>query len=100
MEVFHFPCSAPGKRLAEAVLNALMATFPTHRNRGIKEANLAALRLTTMPGVLVATEFLTNRTSSGFWPIRPISSCWPRRSRMGLREAGEEGNAGRDGPQG
>jgi N-acetylmuramoyl-L-alanine amidase len=64
--VYHFPGSAAGRRLAESVLKALMATFPTHRNRGIKEANLAVLRLTTMPGILVETEFLTNPTQLRF----------------------------------
>jgi N-acetylmuramoyl-L-alanine amidase len=63
---FHFPGSAPGLRLAESVLKALMATFPTHRSRGSKEAKLAVLRLTTMPGILVGTEFLTNPTELRF----------------------------------
>lgn len=66
MEVFHFPGSAAGRRLAESVLNALLAAFPKHSDRGVKEANLAVLRLTTMPGVLVETEFLTNPTQLRF----------------------------------
>jgi N-acetylmuramoyl-L-alanine amidase len=66
MEVFHFPGSTAGRRLAESVLKALLATFPTHLNRGIKEANLAVLRLTSMPGVLIETEFLTNPTQLSF----------------------------------
>jgi N-acetylmuramoyl-L-alanine amidase len=66
IEVYQFPGSTAGRRLAESVLKSLLATFPSHRNRGIKEANLAVLRLTTMPGILVETEFLTNPTQLRF----------------------------------
>jgi N-acetylmuramoyl-L-alanine amidase len=66
MEVYHFPGSPAGRRLAQSVLDALLATFPRHNNRGVKEANLAVLRLTNMPGILVETEFLTNPTQLQF----------------------------------
>jgi N-acetylmuramoyl-L-alanine amidase len=52
------------------MLDALRSTFPTHKSHGVKEANLAVLRLTNMPGILVETEFLTNPTQLRFWRIR------------------------------
>jgi N-acetylmuramoyl-L-alanine amidase len=66
IEVYHFPGSIAGRRLAESVLKSLLATFPTHKNRGVKEANFTVLPLTTMPGILVETEFLTNPTQLKF----------------------------------
>lgn len=60
MEAFHFPGSTAGRNLATAVLDSLLAAFPGHRNRGVKEANFAVLRLTAMPAMVIENEFLTN----------------------------------------
>jgi N-acetylmuramoyl-L-alanine amidase len=66
MEAYHFPGSPAGRSAATQVLRAMLATFPTHRDRGIKEANFAVLRETEMPAILVEMEFLTNPTELVF----------------------------------
>jgi N-acetylmuramoyl-L-alanine amidase len=60
MEVFCFPGSVRGRELAERVLDSMLTEFDDHRNRGVKEANFAVLRLSGMPAILVECEFLTN----------------------------------------
>jgi N-acetylmuramoyl-L-alanine amidase len=42
------------------MLESIISAFPTHVNRGAKEANFAVLRLTDMTAILIETEFLTN----------------------------------------
>jgi N-acetylmuramoyl-L-alanine amidase len=60
MEIYHFPGSEKGQRVATLVLDKMTAMFPDHKNRGVKEANFAVLRLTEMAAILIETEFLTN----------------------------------------
>ncbi len=66
MEIFCFPGSVAGNQAAQTVLNSLAESFPDHKNRGVKEANWTVLRLTTMPAILVETEFLTNPDQLNF----------------------------------
>jgi N-acetylmuramoyl-L-alanine amidase len=60
MEVYCFPGSATGQKAATQVLKEMIAMFPDHRNRGVKEANYDVLRLTKMAAILIESEFLTN----------------------------------------
>lgn len=60
IEIYHFPDSREGRRVAGAVLQSLVTAFPDHRNRGVKEANFAVLRETEMPAILIETEFITH----------------------------------------
>lgn len=60
MEVFGFPGSVLGAAVARGVLDSMLAKFPGHRNRGVKEANFTVLRTTRMPAILVECEFLTH----------------------------------------
>jgi N-acetylmuramoyl-L-alanine amidase len=60
MEVYCFPGSATGQKAATQVLKEMIAMFPDHRNRGVKEANFDVLRLTEMTAILIENEFLTN----------------------------------------
>lgn len=60
MEVYHFPGSDEGRRVATLVLDRMISAFPGHKNRGVKEANFDVLRLTEMTAILIENEFLTN----------------------------------------
>jgi len=60
MEVYHFPGSKAGQAAAARILESIISAFPTHSNRGVKEANFAVLRITDMTAILIETEFITN----------------------------------------
>lgn len=60
MEVFCFPGSVTGQSAATQVLDEMIAMFPDHRNRGVKEGDYEVLRLTKMTAIIIESEFLTN----------------------------------------
>ncbi len=60
MEVWYFPGSPKGQEAAFSICEEMKSTFPDHKDRGIKEGNLAVLRETGMPAVLVECEFISS----------------------------------------
>lgn len=58
-EVYHYPGSARGKRLAECIQARLVAELNT-ADRGVKTANFQVLRETDCPAVLVEVAFISN----------------------------------------
>lgn len=66
IEAFCFPGSAVGRALAGRVLAAMLEAFPGHRDRGVREADFAVLRMTRMPAALIECEFLTTPMQLSF----------------------------------
>ena len=59
VEVYCYPGSAGGRKLAECLQNHLAGADYT-ADRGVKEADFAVLRMTDMPAALVEIGFLTS----------------------------------------
>lgn len=62
-ETFFYPNSTKGGELALWIQDELVNKIEL-RDRGIKNANFAVLRLTKMPAVLVETAFISNPTEA------------------------------------
>lgn len=58
-EVWHFPGSRPGSRLARRIQHAIVRRLGT-ADRGVKPATYTVLIATACPAVLVETAFLSN----------------------------------------
>ncbi|MBQ7646823.1 MAG: N-acetylmuramoyl-L-alanine amidase, partial [Clostridia bacterium] len=59
LETYHYPNSSTGQTLATQLQNALVA-LNIWRNRGVKSANYAVLRQTTIPAALIEIGFIDN----------------------------------------
>jgi N-acetylmuramoyl-L-alanine amidase len=60
-EIWVYPGSTSGLRVARAIKDHIDSFFPVHPFRGIKESrNLYVLRHTKMPAVLIETGFIDN----------------------------------------
>jgi len=57
-EIFVYPGSAGGRRLAAALGGGVDAIFPAHGFRGVKEANYSVLKRTRMPAALIELGFI------------------------------------------
>lgn len=60
IEVFSYPTSIKGKELSQSILDSMIKNKLYTKNRGLKTANFAVLRLTRMPSALVEMGFITN----------------------------------------
>jgi N-acetylmuramoyl-L-alanine amidase len=60
-ETYHMPGSQKGATLAGAIQSRLVSALGL-RDRGVKQANYAVLRRTSMPAVLVEIAFISNPT--------------------------------------
>lgn len=62
-EIWIYPGSKEGMRLALCISNRVPEFFPGRRFRGIKEARFTVLKRTRMPSVLVELAFIDTRKS-------------------------------------
>lgn len=64
VEVFSYPNSTDGKKLAQRILDGIIKDKLYTKNRGLKTANFAVIRLTKMTAALVELGFITNVSDS------------------------------------
>ena len=64
VEVFSYPNSMDGKKLSQSILDSIIKDKLYTKNRGVKTANFAVLRLTKMTAALVELGFITNVSDS------------------------------------
>lgn len=90
-ETYHFPGSANGRALAQAIHPRLVAATG-RRDRGIKTARFAVLRLTRMPAVLLELAFITNPEEEALLADTQWQDTVAAAIDAGLREVGGVAN--------
>lgn len=59
-EIWVYPAAKRSRQLAESVATAIKGRFPDEPFRGVKEDDLAVLRMTKMPALLIECGFIDN----------------------------------------
>lgn len=69
-EIYHYPNSVEGKKLAEAIHKEIIKENLYTVDRGVKSANFSVLRRTTAPAVLGEYVFISNKEDMKLWDSR------------------------------
>lgn len=86
-ETFYHPASVIGRRLAQCIQSKVVGAIGT-RDRGIKESpNMAVLRLTSCPAVLVEIAFLSNVKEEGMLEDPKVHALAAQAIAEGITEA-------------
>lgn len=64
LETFNYPNSSKGAILAKCIQDVLLKDKLYTKNRGVKTANFAVLRVSNMPAALVEMAFISNKEDS------------------------------------
>lgn len=68
-EIWCYPGAKRSRAVAESLAREIRSRFPDEPFRGVKEDDMAVLRMTTMPAVLIEVGFIDNSTT-----VRHLSS--------------------------
>lgn len=83
-EIFHYPGSTQGNRLARAIFASIRSNITEIQPRAVKEANFQVLRDTVMPAALVELGFLTYEGDAAFLAKEPFRAKYAAAIAQGL----------------
>lgn len=70
VETFHYTGSTKGAAFAKSIQDSLISSKLYTKNRGVKVANFAVIRRSTMPAVLVEMAFISNKEDSDILKLK------------------------------